>query len=167
MPKFKPLPSQEKLHDLFDYSVVTGELYWKNPTRYKSYKGRVAGSVNLKGYVMVDVKLNSERLRYYAHRVIWKWVTGEDPGALDIDHKNGIRDCNAWHNLRKATKKQNRANQPRRGWTKTPCGNYRVMCGSMDTNRYVGTFKTEAEARAAYAEAKRALHGEFSPIRLE
>ena len=116
---------------------------------------------------MVDVKLNSERLRYYAHRVIWKWVTGEDPGALDIDHKNGISDCNAWHNLRTATRKQNRANQLTKGWYLTSQGTYEVRCGSAGTRRYIGSFKTEAEASAAYAKAKKALHGEFSPIELE
>jgi len=165
MTKFKPLPTQQELHELFDYSVVTGALYWKNHPRYKAWTGREAGSVYTNGYRTIELRRNGQRLRYTAQRIIWKWVTGEDPGALCLDHIDHDRTNNAFHNLRLASKQQNRHNQFSKGWTKTPAGRYRVMCGPLTINRYVGTFATEAEARAAYEEASKRLHGEFSSVR--
>ena len=45
---------------------------------------------------------------YYAGRLVWMWVTGEDPGDCEIDHGNRHRDNNAWHNLSMITAAENR-----------------------------------------------------------
>ena len=93
----KPLPTQQRLHQLFDYSVVTGQL-WR---RYKS-GAQVAGGHN-KGYLSVFV----DGVPYQAHRLIWRWVTGDDCGALQVNHIDCVRDNNAWHNLELVTHQQN------------------------------------------------------------
>jgi len=102
MTKFKPLPSQAELHELFHYSFVTGELYWKVKPSNRIKIGSVAGHEDKIG--TREVSINGQR--YKAYRLIWVWVTGEDPGAMEIDHINGIRSCNAFHNLRLANRAQ-------------------------------------------------------------
>ena len=82
----KPLPTQDELLSYFDYSIITGELF---------NKGKSRGSLNTDGYRRVFYKCNP----LLAHRVIWKMVTGEEPGDDEIHHINKNRDCNAFHNL--------------------------------------------------------------------
>ena len=166
MPRaYKALPPASELWELFDYKPLTGELVWKNHPRYKAWRGRVAGTIQNNGYWSIEIKINNERLRYTGQRVVWTWLTGSDPGAKQVDHKNRNRSDNSCRNLRLATAKQNRANRVTKGYVITQAGKYRVALGSMTTNRYLGTFDTEAEARAAYEKASRDLHGEFSSVK--
>lgn len=163
---YKALPPASELWELFDYKPLTGELVWKNHPRYKSWTGEIAGTIDSRGYKAIEFKIDGIRHRFTGQRVVWKWVTGEDPGAhLQVDHINQNRSDNTFSNLRLTTPEQNSHNRRHRGWVLTPAGKYRVMIGPMDTNRYVGTFDTEAEARAAYEKASKALHGEFSSVR--
>ena len=56
------------------------------------------------GYITVS--LNNKT--YYAHRIIWKMQTGEDPSIIDhIDHN---RSNNAWSNLRNIQRKDHNKN---------------------------------------------------------
>ena len=43
-----------------------------------------------------------------SHRVIWKWMTGEDP--IEVDHVDGDRTNNVWSNLRSVTRAANSRN---------------------------------------------------------
>jgi len=159
MTKFKTLPSQAELHELFDYSPVTGELYWRVKYCKKVKIGNTAGHEDKIG--TREVSINGQR--YKAYRLIWVWVTGEDPGAMEIDHINGIRSCNAFHNLRLANRAQNGSNRFAKGYRKR--GNTwqaRIVCKGKE--KVLGSFPTESEARAAYEKASRDLRGEFSPI---
>lgn len=98
----KPLPSQEILLGLFDYSVITGELRRRST-------GREAGWMEKSnGYRCVSACGE----RYLVHRVIWKMVTGED--APFIDHEDLDKANNRWLNLRDCTKTQNQGNRSRR-----------------------------------------------------
>ena len=158
MTKSKPLPTQQELHELFDYSVVTGQLYWKKRLSDRVRIGDVAGTFDR--YTFIRIKGQ----RHPAHRLIWVWVTGEDPGDMQIDHVNGDKTCNAWHNLRLATQSQNMRN------TKVGKGYYRVnrakpwrvRIKTDEGDKFIGEFKTEAEAAAAHKEASLKYHGEFS-----
>ena len=159
MPKFKPLPSQQELHRLFDYSVVTGELYWKLRIG-KSIKGQVAGYVGNKGHRTIQIN----KVSYGIHRIIWRYMTGQDPASLEIDHIDGVRNNNAWHNLRLATHTQNGRNRSgTKGWSIAD-GRYRARIRHNRKLISLGYYDTEAEARAAYEEASRKLHGEFSSV---
>ena len=163
MTKFKPLPSQQELHRLFDYSVVTGELYWKVMLSSRGTVGSVVGKKNTgRGYK----RLRINNVEYAQHRIIWCWVTGEDPAELEIDHKNNQRDCNAWHNLRKANRSQNTANTPgAKGFQKNEWGRYHARIYKDNKFISLGMYATKAEARAAYEKASRDLHGEFSSVK--
>lgn len=98
--KFLPLPSQSRLRELFDYNLTTGELIrktkntrWNNKTA-GSYRTRRGGKPWL---VLVCV----DGVQYPVHRLIWRWMTGDDPD-LSIDHidRNPFNNC--WDNLRLA-----------------------------------------------------------------
>ena len=161
---YKALPPASELWERFDYKPLTGELVWKNHPRYKSWTGRIAGTIQANGYWSIELKIGNERLRYTGQRIVWVWMTGSDPGAMQVDHKNHNRADNSCANLRLATPEENSHHRVSRGFVITRAGKFRVMCGPDGTNRYLGTFDTEAEARAAYEEASKRLHGEFSSV---
>jgi HNH endonuclease/AP2 domain len=168
--KHKPLPSQERLQELFDYSIVTGELRWKQYKNGFIEAGSVVAphSFNNRGYLTVEI----EAKRYLQHRIIWMLVTGVDPGRLQIDHRNGDRSNNAWHNLRVSTGSQNRANSLHRPGSATGLKGVHRVTGSTTKFRaaikfqgkqlHLGTFQTPEEAHAAYCKAAHELHGEYA-----
>ena len=83
----------------------------------------MAGHPNKTGYwqVMLD------RKSYLAHRIIWKWMTGDDPPQL-IDHINHDTHDNRWENLRLAAFTENSQNSRGRGKYKK--GVYKNSCGA-------------------------------------
>ena len=157
-----PLPSQARLSDLFDYSIVTGELRWKPRSGCRT--DRPAGTT-LSPYIQVQV----DRKSYYAHRVIWMLVTGQDPGSLEVDHKDLDGRHNAWHNLRLADHHQNMQNTKIRsnnklgfkGVSMKPSGKYIAEIKVRGERTHLGTFLTAEEASAAYADASARAHGSF------
>jgi hypothetical protein len=164
--QINPLPSQSILHDFFDYSLITGDLYWRSRPSNRVKPGAVAGSFNKAiGYTIVGV--NGKR--YFAHRLIWKWVTGSDPQEL-IDHIDRDSSNNAWHNLREATVLQNAWNT---GLSKNNSTGYKgvnfdrrsgvfnAMIMVKKELIYLGRFYTAEEAHAAYLNASSKHHGEF------
>ncbi len=158
MSNVKPLPTQQELHELFDYSLVTGKLYWK-VRKGRFLPGSEATAKEKWGYMTVRF----DNVRYKQHRIIWCWVTGEDPGALDVEHKNEIKDCNAWHNLRLATGRQNAANRRKfKGYYKDKYGKYIVRVFKDRVACFYKRVATEAEAKALHRKASLELHGEFS-----
>lgn len=168
MKKAIPLPSLERLEELFSYSVVTGELYRKVQTAQRTKAGDVAGSVNkVDGYrrIVVDSQM------YKASRLIWKLVTGEDPLDSYVDHIDGNRSNDSWHNLRLVTLRQNAWNvQAHRDSKSGVKGvvwserhrNFRAEIMANGCKRHLGVFPTAAEAAAAYAKAAKQLHGDYA-----
>ena len=156
------LPSQELLRERLAYDPETGILTWAY-SRGGITKGKVVGHPNKTGYwqVMLD------RKSYQAHRLIWKWMTGEDPPAF-IDHINHDRHDNRWVNLRLATPAQN--NQNVRGWGKYKKGVRKSTCGTTfdatirvdGRSIHLGCFNTEDEAHQAYCDAADRVHGLFA-----
>lgn len=149
----KPLPSQEELLNLFQYSPETGEFLWKK-------SGREAGSltgldrtryrqVQFKGRVML------------VHRIVWKMMTGYDPEV--IDHINGDGTDNRWKNLRSVTIAQNTLNRSLNKNNKSgvsgviKVGQRWKACIAVNRKRihlgYFSTFGEAVEVRKA-AEAK-------------
>jgi len=159
MTKFNPLPSQEELRNLFSYSLITGNLYWTANGKDKSFTGKLVGaSLSGKGYKRVSIN----GISFRQHRIIWCWVTGFDPGDLEIDHVDGQRVNNAWHNLRLADRSQNCKNRRGiKGWVMVN-GKYRAHITVGGKMQILGNYHTVEEARAAYAKAAKSIHGEFA-----
>ena len=158
----------------FDYSIVTGDLYWKQSPCNNTPVGSIAGSIDHNGHRIVGFMGR----RYRVNRLIWKLVTGEDP-TLQVDHKDGERDNNAWHNLRLATLSQNNCNcKPKSRQTKStqhlPKGVVMVSPRVNAANPYLarirkdnktfnlGYFSTPEQAHDAYCLAAKNLHKEFA-----
>jgi hypothetical protein len=164
--KIRPLPTQQRLRELFSYCPQTGHF-----TRIKGIKkgaaGTIAGTVSL-GYLQIGVDWSI----YRAHRLAWRYMTGEDPGdeGLEIDHVNGDRLDNRFCNLRKATHAQNTRNKVASRSSATGC---KGVYFDKDRNKFaaeviheskryrLGRFETLDEAKAARDAAAKALHKQF------
>mgnify|MGYP001593501174 CR=1 FL=1 len=168
-----PLPPFEYLRERFDYDQATGAFTWrpKAPDSHQArifnakYAGKAAGcqSKHPSGYRPFLIHLDG-RL-YKGARLIWKWMTGEDPDV--IDHIDGDPLNNRWDNLRSISKADNARNRriaPKH--TGTPMGVNLVYVAKKKGERwgasyvkdgqpiYVGTFDTPEEAEAALRAAR-------------
>lgn len=97
MTKHKPLPPQAELLAAFDYDPSTGVLTRKSTGRPVGTK--ITSVFN--GQPM-SMTVKHKRSIYKVHRLIWVLMTGDDPGAATIDHKNNNPWDNTWSNLRLA-----------------------------------------------------------------
>ena len=94
--KSKPLPPAADLWERYSYNPLTGELFsLKRPWR------PALGSVTKLGYRELTVYWHGPKTTWQAARVIWKWVTGEDPKET-IDHIDRNPGNNRFWNLRDA-----------------------------------------------------------------
>ena len=99
----KSLPAASQLWERYTYNPLTGELFGKkNPDK-------PLGIVTPKGYIRISVRTSKHQL-LSAHRVVWKWVTGQEPAA-ELDHVDRNRSNNQFWNLRPADRVVNRHNR--------------------------------------------------------
>jgi len=172
------LPSQGYLLQCFTYDPETGLLTWRpdrpehhfsRPNILGLYRARYAGWVvkakTKAGYVVASI----DGRKNYAHRIIWKMMTGEEPET--IDHIDMDPANNRWSNLRAATTAEQHANKraahrvyhglpkgvtfaARRAHTKKPyVAFFRGRC--------LGYFATPEEAHRAWAEVAQPIQGPF------
>lgn len=154
---YKELPSQAELKDKFDYSPETGVITLKQ-CRKKSRIGTACGTKQKNGYLMVSYN----GIKYYSHRIIWMWMTGEDPKDITIDHKNRNRSDNKWSNLRLADGSEQEQNKKARGYHENG-SNFRAQIRINGVQTTIGTYLTEAEAATAYQLKCKELRREFAP----
>ena len=159
--KYKPLPTQERLKELFEYDEEQGVLVWK-VGRGRAQAGSVAGFTKRNSRVSIRV----DRGDYEAHRLIWMLHYGEDPGDTMIDHKDENPSNNHIENLRLATHGQNVVNSSKiKGYyLNKVLGKFVAQITINSKQTYLGLFRTEAEARDAYVEKAREVYGEFCPV---
>lgn len=86
-------------------------------------------------------------------------VVNGTPEGLFTDHINGNRLDNRKGNLRTVTQAENNSNRTTaRGFeTSSHWSGYVVRVGHNNRRHYIGRFKTEADARAAYIKAKQEI----------
>lgn len=166
--------TQEVVRELLDYDPETGLLTWRERDLkwFRSTSGRnaehamkqwnlryarrVAFNVpNGNGYLCGSLAGK----KYFAHRIIYLWVTGEWPNV--IDHIDGRRDNNRIMNLINGddvTNSKNKINLSRsRGVSfHKASGKYAAYTSEKGKTIYLGLFETEQEAFAAYVKAAKA-----------
>lgn len=163
---YKPLPAAEELWEAFELSLWDGRLIRRQRKGVISKRGPF-GVVSTKGYIFGMYNKN----QYYAHRLVWAWVTGKDPGTKEVDHIDRNRTNNSPFNLRLV----DAGEQPRntsvyknntlgiKGVRKLPrCASYQARIRVNGKLLNLGCFPTTEEAAKAYAKAAALYFGELA-----
>ena len=158
----KPLPSQAYLQELFEYDNEQGHLIYKQK-KGRRKRGDIAGCSKTRyRHVSIDSQ------EYLEHRIIWMYVTGIDPGPLEIDHINEIKTDNRFENLRIATPKEQAGYRiGHRGYVRVKRNGvvYNSWSASIrikGKQTYIGCYPCPLLARLAYEDAFFNEHG-FKP----
>lgn len=142
------------MRDLLNYDPESGVFTWRVARTTWINPGRVAGSLNAEGYRYIKV----DGKNYKANRLAWFFVHGVWPDG-QVDHINGDKADDRIANLRVCTNAENSQNRRRpAGAYRRPDGVFTSFVTVAGKRHYLGRFKTEELARAAYVEAKRRLH---------
>ena len=162
----------EYVRSRLDYDPETGVFTWKLQPGLASwnarYSGKVAGSSDRYGYLMI--KLQGRRL--LAHRLVWLHVYGEWPAEL-VDHVNRDKADNRLSNLRAASYAQNSANMTKRARNTSGLKGVSPVSGTAKWRARIkierksinlGTFSSKRDAHAAYVQAATRLYGEFATV---
>jgi hypothetical protein len=165
MPKYSPMPSRERLQEVFAFNDQ-GVLIWKAKPYYcsKIAIGSPAGTRRKDGYI----KVRLDKKFYFVHRIAWYLSTGIEPGNLQIDHINRIKWDNRPSNLRLATNYENAQNrlEPARGATGELCVTFsrsKLKPYLLQIkNKYIGIYKTLEEACQARDDCINRMRSEFS-----
>jgi hypothetical protein len=155
--------TQDEVKQLFDYR--DGKLYWKEDRGANKVKGIHAGTVDAKGYRVVQIN----KKMYKEHRLIFLYFNGTLPKILD--HINRNKEDNRIENLRAVSDALNAQNRNAHKnnavghknisyHKKRKCYYVRIMVNY--TEKFIGTFKTLEEAIKA-AENTRKQHHEHQP----
>ena len=128
------MPDQKYLQDTFDYDPDTG-LFKRKGRKYNEQCAALYRTVRI------------AKKKYYVHRLIWIYMTGDDPGNMEIDHINRDRHDNRWSNLRLTTRSENAFN------TGNTCIRIRPRKKAFQA-RLTRKGRTVCKSFAAYSEAE-------------
>ena len=160
------LPSQDRIRQLLDYDPDTGFFTWKIFRRWSAPVGGKAGHLNSKGYMKITI----DSIEYQAHRIAWKYMTGEDP-IYQIDHIDGVKLNNRFSNLRQATNEENQKNigkqknntSGQKGVTYTKKKKkWMARIGVKYKRIFIGEFEKFEDAVSAYKVAAKKYHGDYA-----
>jgi hypothetical protein len=143
-------------NDYFLYK--DGYLFWKN-TKHGRSTTKPISNIDKSGYSRVRCNNNV----YYCHRIIYEMHYGEILKNLQVDHIDRNKSNNKIENLRLATKKENSRNKSSKGFTWSKSSKKWVAQIRVDgTYHYLGLYKTEIDAHAAYLQARKQFFGLFA-----
>lgn len=150
----------EAVRSVLNYEPSTGIFTWRVRAGTRM-PGTIAGSPDDLGYIKIAIRKKD----YRAHRLAWLYVYGEWPADM-VDHIDGNPANNAIANLRDVDTTVNQQNLRKAKSTnksgligvsrKAKCSVARIKVDGKVL--FLGAFKTDEEAHAAYLEAKRLLH---------
>lgn len=160
---YKPTPSQARLKELFTYDPATG-LFTRRIDTQRKRAGTIIKPMRSAPYHTIVV----DGTTYMAHRLVWKFVTGEEPNV--IDHINGRTRDNRIVNLRNVTVLENTWNRSRD--TPNISGHvgvvpafggtvWRARIKLRNSTVFIGPFKTPQEASAARDQLMPLYRGQY------
>ena len=161
-------PTNEIPEDIGDHlRYEDGKLFWTQQASHRIQIGDEAGTRStLKG----RIQLRFRNKRYYAHRIIWFLIKGEQPPKI-LDHINNDTDDNRIENLREASCSENQYNVFKRKDNKSGvkgvfwCKRTKKWNARIRKNRkrtYLGQFSDLKDAEQALKDARQKLHEEFA-----
>ena len=158
------LISRDRLSKLFTYDGK--DLRWQKGISNIA-AGSIAGSLNAKGYLCVQVGGSL----YRVHNLVWLFHGFLIPDGYVVDHKNRVRNDNRISNLRLATYSENNINSKIRSsnksgfkgvhWNKQS-NSWRASIKVNGRAKCLGNFNTAEEAAQEYKIAAEILYGEFA-----
>ncbi len=150
---FRPLPSVSDLWEAFELNPLTGELYWRIRPANCIQIGDKAGWLDRR-YIVVRFQRNN----HFIHRLIYKWVTGNEPPHL-VEHRDDNKLNNQPWNLLASNDRANRisflanAGTPVRGYSPRCKNKFYARIRIKGKSIHLGSFDTPEEAHAAYLQA--------------
>ena len=161
--------TQEELKSLLIYKPETGDFFWINSSK-NGWNGKKAGTVNDKGYSVIEYKNKA----YRSHRVAFLYMLGFVP-KCGVDHIDGNTSNNKWSNLRECNQSQNGANSKKpknntseyKGVSFTKDKKVRPWRAAIRVNKkaiHGGYFETKNEAAVAYNAMAIKYYGEFAKL---
>lgn len=89
------------------YGKVWRHSVGRNNGTRATIKVRLADCGGRREYLRVHGCFNGTRLTVSSHRLVWKWLFGDIPEGLEINHRNGIKHDNRPGNLELVTSSEN------------------------------------------------------------
>lgn len=130
-----------ELKKYLSYNKSTGEFTWINRYCTRIKVGKRAGCLDKRGYTVIRFK----KKLYYAHRLAWLFVHGEEPKT--IDHINNNPTDNRIDNLRNVNQKINTLNKDTLNiWFRKDTNKWTGQV----SKRSIGSYKTYEEAKRAF-----------------
>lgn len=158
--------SRERLMRVLDYSPDTGVFTWINGNSRNVNPGDIAGYKNSCGYIKIRVGSSL----FFAHRLAWIYVYGEDIDGHEIDHINGDKSDNRICYLRISSHQQNMFNMKKKSTNKSGvkgvhfdkrCNKWRAQTSINKKRVHIGLFDTIESAEKAISEFMVVNHKEF------
>jgi hypothetical protein len=171
---FRIMPDHQFLREAVDYDQQVLRWRWRPLTHFKNERAQMAWNPKMAGKPVGVIGRNGHRMfrlagqTWLASRIIWKWMTGEDPDC-EIDHIDTDPTNDCWTNLRKATSSQQKQNKGAQSNNRLGLKGvtkhrrlYRARISIDGVKHELGRFDTPEAAHAAYVAASRRLHGAFA-----
>jgi hypothetical protein len=167
--KSKPHPSQEQLHELFEYCEdnISQPFLWKIRPAKTIKIGDVAGGLHSTQYYIIQI--NKKLLRL--HRLVWIYHNGDIPNEMLVDHIDGDTKNNRIENLRLATHIENMRNRKIHSTNTSGISGvtwyrwrnkWRVKIYIGGKEKFLGYFDTLEEAETVAIASRKKYYGEFA-----